>query len=93
MEEDLTTLAFTCTGRVQGVSFRAWVQAQARELDVAGWVRNERDGSVTGLLHGAETAVRTLVDRLGEGPAQARVASVTTQPMDDVAPEGFVILQ
>jgi len=28
------------TGLVQGVFYRAWVQAQARELAISGWVRN-----------------------------------------------------
>ena len=37
---------------VQGVSFRAYAQQQAHGLGVAGWVRNEPDGSVAGHFEG-----------------------------------------
>ncbi len=40
------------TGRVQGVWFRATTQDVAREFDVAGWVRNESDGSVRCVAEG-----------------------------------------
>ena len=36
-------------GRVQGVGFRAFVQDEAMRLDLKGWVRNRRDGSVEAL--------------------------------------------
>lgn len=34
------------TGRVQGVFFRATTEKIARDFNVAGWVRNEPNGSV-----------------------------------------------
>ena len=39
-------------GHVQGVGFRASVHACCVEQQVAGWVRNERDGSVSASLVG-----------------------------------------
>ena len=34
------------TGRVQGVGFRYYMEYKARQFNIAGWVRNRRDGSV-----------------------------------------------
>lgn len=80
------------TGRVQGVSFRVWTQAEARRLGLAGWVRNERDGSVSALLAGRNEAVATMIERLRAGPPAARVDSVEVReaaPGD--RPDGFRI--
>ncbi|MEP6567023.1 MAG: acylphosphatase, partial [Mesorhizobium sp.] len=33
-------------GKVQGVGYRIWAKGAAVELGLAGWVRNETDGSV-----------------------------------------------
>ena len=39
-------------GRVQGVFFRATAQEIARRFNIAGWVRNEPDGSVQCVAEG-----------------------------------------
>ena len=66
----------TVTGRVQGVSFRAYAEDQARRLGVTGWVRNESDGSVGGHFEGEAEAVDALVDWCRTGPRLARVEHV-----------------
>jgi len=45
-------------------------------LCLAGWVRNESDGSVTALLAGADAAVSAMIERLWQGPRGAMVAKV-----------------
>lgn len=72
------------TGRVQGVSFRWATEQEARRLGVAGWVRNEPDGSVAAYAVGPTDAVDALVAWAHEGPPSARVASVE---VTDVEPE------
>lgn len=71
------------TGRVQGVWFRAWAQEQAERLGLAGWVRNERDGSVRALFVGPRVAIEEMLRRCHEGPPAARVEAVETR---EVAP-------
>jgi acylphosphatase len=63
-------------GRVQGVGFRAFVQDEAMRLDLRGWVRNRRDGSVEALVVGEDAAVEKLTVQLRNGPPGARVSGV-----------------
>jgi acylphosphatase len=80
------------TGRVQGVSFRIWMQREAENLGLDGWVRNEDDGSVTAMIVGPELAVSTLAERLWTGPRGASVANVAFEEVEPrEAPAGFRI--
>ena len=63
-------------GRVQGVGFRAFVLDVAHELELAGWVRNEPDGSVRCVAEGPRPLLEELEARLREGPWGARVERV-----------------
>ena len=67
-------------GRVQGVWFRGWTVTTAVDLDVEGWVRNRRDGSVEALFVGPPAAIATAVMSCHEGPHLARVSEVETAP-------------
>ena len=49
-------------GRVQGVGYRAWVEERATRLDLQGWVRNRRDGSVEAVFAGPESVVREMIE-------------------------------
>jgi acylphosphatase len=73
------------TGRVQGVSFRWYAVREARRLGLAGWVRNEPDGSVAAHLEGPDDAVEEMVAWCGHGPPAAVVDGIE---VDDVAPTG-----
>jgi acylphosphatase len=66
-------------GRVQGVGFRAWTRDQAQSLGLAGWVRNEADGSVSALIAGPAERVDEMIARLQNGPAGARVDEVRSR--------------
>ena len=67
---------FVVRGRVQGVGFRWFVEREAHILGVAGWVRNNHDGSVEVLAQGTRDQLSGLRSRLREGPRAARVDEV-----------------
>lgn len=75
------------TGRVQGVSYRAWTRDEAERLGLGGWVRNCGDGSVEAMLEGPEPAVTGMIERLRDGPSVARVDDLRVTEAD---PEGAV---
>ena len=63
-------------GRVQGVGFRWFVEREAHTLGIAGWVRNNLDGSVEVLAMGTREQLASLRSRLQQGPRAARVDNV-----------------
>ena len=70
---DLQTRRYVVTGRVQGVGFRWFVEREAAQLDIKGWVRNRDDGSVEVMATGTPEQLRSLRARLQEGPRAARI--------------------
>ena len=67
------------TGVVQGVGYRYSMVAAARRLDVGGWVRNRRDGSVEAMVAGSADAIAAMIDWARHGPAGAEVAHVAVE--------------
>jgi acylphosphatase len=76
----------TVHGLVQGVFFRDSVRRHALTSGVAGWVRNNRDGSVEAVFEGDPEAVERLVAYSRRGPRGARVDRAEVR---DEAPEGL----
>lgn len=72
----------SAAGRVQGVGFRYFVQTNAMELDVTGWVRNMDDGSVTMEIQGAGEQLKKLVGRINKGSAFIKVKNMELTQID-----------
>lgn len=70
-------------GRVQGVGFRWFVREAARALGVAGWVRNNADGSVELAASGSAEAIARLEAAVREGPPGAAVSDLDSTLMDE----------
>jgi acylphosphatase len=63
-------------GQVQGVGFRWWVEREAADRGLTGWVANRADGSVECVAEGPEPVLTQLAGSLWEGPAGAAVTDV-----------------
>jgi acylphosphatase len=70
------TRRYVVTGRVQGVGFRWFVEREAAEIGVVGWVRNRDDGSLEVMSTATPEQQRALRTRLQQGPRAARVDMV-----------------
>jgi acylphosphatase len=76
---------FLVRGRVQGVGFRWFVEREAHLLGIAGWVRNNHDGSVEIHAQGTRDQLSGLHSRLRDGPRAARVDAVEVADASSVA--------
>ena len=79
-------------GRVQGVYFRASTRDRARQLGLAGWVRNCPDGNVELIAEGEKAKLEQLVTWCHSGPRGAAVRDVMVE-WQETAGEfvGFVV--
>ncbi|OWW05430.1 acylphosphatase [Rhizobium sp. R72] len=92
MDDDPKAMLVRISGRVQGVSFRVWTRARAEALGLAGWVRNEDDGSVSALIAGQDAAVSAMLKEFWQGPPGASVVAVEVHAASlNTVPAGFQI--
>jgi acylphosphatase len=80
------------TGRVQGVFFRETMRRRAYRAGVAGWVRNNDDGSVEAWLEGEPDDVDVMVHFAGIGPSGAYVDDVEVEQVEPQELRGFEVL-
>jgi acylphosphatase len=73
---DFETRRYLISGRVQGVGFRWFVEREAVQLGVSGWVRNCDDGDVEVMATGTPDKLSALRRKLEQGPRAARVDHV-----------------
>ena len=76
-------------GFVQGVGFRFAVERAARSRGVAGWVRNQPDGTVEAVFEGEPEQVDALVAWCRRGPAGSRVDDVRAELEAPSGESGF----
>ena len=86
------TVRVAITGRVQGVGYRAWTEAEANTRGLSGWVRNRRDGSVEAIFAGPESALCDMVGACQDGPPAAKVASIEILDGAEFSGAGFSVL-
>ncbi|XP_028677740.1 acylphosphatase-1 [Erpetoichthys calabaricus] len=58
--EKLTTVDYEVFGRVQGVFFRKYTQAEGKKLGLVGWVQNTEQGTVRGQLQGPNCKIQAM---------------------------------
>jgi acylphosphatase len=64
------------SGRVQNVFFRAFIEKNAIELNLTGWVRNLSNGCVEFIAEGNEKKLNELIKKTRKGSPLSKVNSV-----------------
>jgi len=72
----MKTVHAIISGRVQGVWYRGWTVDTATQLNIAGWVRNRRDGTVEAMLSGDDNDVDQMIVLMHQGSPHAIVNSI-----------------
>ena len=91
-DQDRRSVRVSIEGSVQGVGYRAWTERVAAGLDLSGWVRNRRDGTVEALFSGPAEEVAEMLARCRDGPRAAHVTAVRIIEEGGPAPGGFEVL-
>ena len=63
-------------GKVQGIFFREFTMKSARNLGLAGYVRNLPDGTVEVVAEGEEEDLKKLIAECRKGPLMAHVEDI-----------------
>jgi acylphosphatase len=80
-------ISLRITGKVQGVFFRATTKDRADQLGLAGFVRNEPDGSVFAEAEGEADSLERFAAWCRQGPPRSRVLTLV---MEELEPKGYV---
>ncbi|MCW2847859.1 MAG: yccX [Marmoricola sp.] len=79
------------SGEVQGVSFRAYAAQEAVRLELVGWVRNTRDGTVLGRFEGDDDAVEEMIAWCRDGSPSADVRHVEVSNVEPTGDASFEV--
>ncbi len=65
MSDNLETRRYVISGRVQGVGFRWFVEREAAQLGITGWVRNCENGDVEVMATGTREQLSDATRQVG----------------------------
>lgn len=71
----------TVKGKVQGVSYRSYVQKQAEILEIEGTIQNATDGTVIVNACGPSEKFDDFIDILYKGSPKSSVEAVIEEPL------------
>ena len=84
-----TRLIIRVEGLVQGVNYRQAARRAAEPLGIAGFARNEPDGSVTIEAEGPADALEKFIEWCRHGPPPAQVDRIDVREAPLIGYEGF----
>ena len=74
--EEIVGVHVLVQGKVQGVGFRAFTQAQANQKGLDGWVKNRQDGTVEVEAEGPKEMLEAFLKDLEKGPLFSHVTKI-----------------
>jgi len=71
------------SGKVQGVFYRDFTRKNANILELTGWVRNDKEGTVTAYIQGEEDKIDEFLAFLWHGPEASKVKDIQKEPSEE----------
>jgi acylphosphatase len=87
----MQTLHLIITGKVQGVSYRAFTSEKAKSLNLTGWVKNLDNGNVEATITGEQQQLNQLIDFCKQGPPAGRVDNIEKTELPPTPYKNFQI--
>lgn len=78
MSEEIVEMHAIVHGHVQGVCFRATTRDHAKQLHIAGTVKNMPDGTVEIYAQGDKDQLKTFLERIKKDASPGKVDSIVT---------------
>ncbi len=78
--ENIICIDLVIFGKVQGVGYRYFIKEKAESLGIKGYVRNEKNGSVSLLVQGKENAIESIMRLCHQGTHNSIVSRVEKKP-------------
>ncbi len=75
-EKDFLEFQAKIYGRVQGVGYRYFAEKNAQKLNILGYAKNLKDGTVEIVAQGGEESLQKFIEQLKIGPFLAKVAKI-----------------
>ncbi len=89
----MTNYQFIVTGKVQKVSYRRFVCANANEAKFSGYVKNLKDKSVKVCVSLEDNDFASFIEILEKGSPSSTVTNITQKIIDTSFKNGFTIEQ
>jgi acylphosphatase len=89
----MKTIKIFISGKVQGVFFRAFIQENAQNLGLTGYVKNLDDGRVEAVLEGYENDVNKMIELCKRGPVSSKISDIEIEKMGNQGFEVFKIIR
>lgn len=77
----MNRIKVTFTGRVQGVGFRYFVQLNAINYNLTGWVKNLSNGDVLLEVQGNEDNINKFLNIIKKGNGFSKVIDMSVSPL------------
>lgn len=91
-KDEIKRVRIEIYGLVQGVNFRYYTRAKAKELNLVGFVRNNYNGTVEIEAEGKALALNNFIKSIKTGPLLSRIDKVEINWTGIKNDQGFIVL-